>query len=139
MQTRADFISQTYTQPDIFSDFLDDFTAHPVTGDIVRIKNENAIRQSVKNLVMTSLGERPFQSYIGSNVYNSLFEPNDFILAETIKYNIQNTLTNCEPRVSLIDVTLMDTGYNNISLNIVFVIINTQSVQSLNLILKRVR
>ena len=88
MQTRSDFISQTYTQPDTFSDFLDDFTAHPVTGDIVRIKNENSIRQSVKNLVMTSMGERPFQSYIGSNVYNSLFEPNDFILAQTLKYKI---------------------------------------------------
>ena len=71
--------------------------------------------------------------------YKSLFEPNDFILAQTLKYNIMNTLTNSEPRVSLIDVSLISTDDNSISLNIVFAIINTQSVQSLNLILKRVR
>ena len=140
MYTRTDFISQTYNQPDLFSDFLDDFTAHPVTGDIVRIKNENSIKQSVKNLVLTSLGERPFQPFIGSNIYKSLFEPNDFILVDSIKFNIQNTLHNNEPRVSLVDVSVLpDADSHSISVNIVFIILNTQNVQSLNLILKRVR
>ena len=140
MLTRTDFISQTYSQPDLFSDFLDDFSPHPITGDIVRIKNENSIKQSVKNLVLTSLGERPFQPFVGSSIYTSLFEPNDFILADSIRFNIENTLTNNEPRVKLVDVSLLqDPDNNSISVNIVFVILNTQNVQTLNLILKRVR
>ena len=140
MLTRTDFISQTYSQPDLFSNFLDDFSPHPITGDIVRIKNENSIKQSVKNLVLTSLGERPFQPFVGSSIYTSLFEPNDFILADSIRFNIENTLTNNEPRVKLVDVSLLqDPDNSSISVNIVFVILNTQNVQTLNLILKRVR
>ena len=140
MTTRVDFITQLTKQPDIFSDFIDDFSPHPVTGDIARLRNDQSVKQSIKNLVLTGLGERPFQPLVGSTVYTSLFEPDDFILAETIKFNIENTINNNEPRANLIDVSVIPSDENNsISINIVFSLVNSQTPQILNLLLRRVR
>jgi phage baseplate assembly protein W len=140
MTTRVDFITQLTKQPDIFSDFIDDFSPHPVTGDIARLRNDQSVKQSIKNLVLTGLGERPFQPLVGSTVYTSLFEPDDFILAETIKFNIENTINNNEPRASLINVSVIPNDENNsISINIVFSLVNSQTPQILNLLLRRVR
>jgi phage baseplate assembly protein W len=86
------------------------------------------------------LGERFFQAQIGSNVRRSLFELNDSITAGDLKYHIQQTIQNNEPRVSLIDVVvaLLPTQ-DSVHINIVFAIINTNIIQNLELLLKRVR
>ena len=58
-----------------FSDIDLTFIANPVTGDLSKKYDENAVKQSIKNLVMTRNYERPFNSSIGSQIYNVLFEP----------------------------------------------------------------
>ena len=145
--------SQKFPSPHTIDDYADGVVAllealhlHEInlmghhTGALVAFAYTATYPESVKNLVLTSLGERPFQPFIGSNIYKSLFEPNDFILVDSIKFNIQNTLHNNEPRVSLVDVSVLpDADSHSISVNIVFIILNTQNVQTLNLILKRVR
>ena len=140
MTTRADRITQVSKTPELFSDFLDDLVPHPVTGDVARIKNEQSIRQALKNIVLTNYGERPFQSYIGSNVTRSLFEMNDDITAESIRAHVDVAIKNCEPRVNLINVDVTSFPMEDkMAVNIVFAIVNSTALQNINLILRRVR
>ena len=77
------------------------FQSNPLNGDLIALKNENAIARSVRNLVMTIPGERPFAPALGSNINNLLFENFDELTAEAIKSEIKQTLVNYEPRVEL--------------------------------------
>ena len=140
MSTRADNFTQTKKLPDLFSDFLNDLTPHPITKDLGRLKNEQAIKQSMKNIVLTSLGERFFQPTIGSDVYNSLFEPNDIIMEENLRNAVTNALRFHEPRVNVIQVIVSSfPEEDRVAFNVIFSIINSIQVQNLNLILRRVR
>jgi phage baseplate assembly protein W len=137
---RADKFTQIQKIQDMFSDFLDDMSPHPITGDIAKIRNEQSIKQSLRNLILTNYGERLFQPNIGCNILNSLFEINDQVAADDLKYHITQTIINSEPRASLIDVQVFsDYNQNSVSVNIIFSIINTSIPQSVEIILRRVR
>lgn len=140
MSTRADNFTQTKRIPDLFSDLMNDLTPHPITRDIVRLKNDNSIKQAVKNIVLTSLGERLFQPTIGSEIANALFEPNDIIMEENLKFSIQNAIRFHEPRVNVLKVEVYTfSEEDRVAINIFFSIINSIQVQNVNLILRRVR
>jgi len=87
-----------------FKDISLSFSRHPVTNDIIPIKNEDAIKRSVINLVRTRVGERFFNPLIGSSVENSLFENQDESQAIFITQQIESTLKNFEPRISVRNV-----------------------------------
>ena len=87
-----------------FMDISLSFTPHPVTKDLTILKNENAIKKSVRNLVQTIPTERFFNSAIGSEVRDSLFEFVDFGTASVIQNQIQITLENFEPRIDNVTV-----------------------------------
>ena len=77
---------------------------NPLTYDLIDIKNQTAISRSIRNLVLTSPGERFFNQTLGSKVYQSLFGNLDDISASIIESEIENTITNYEPRVKIISV-----------------------------------
>jgi phage baseplate assembly protein W len=140
MSTRADNYTQTQKTPDLFSDFLVDLTPHPITKDLARAKNDAAIKRSVRNLVLTNVTERLFQPTIGGNVKRVLFEPNDIIAASELEYEISNVIANHEPRVSLIQVQAQSNpNGNDLTVSIIFAIINSQTIQTVDLILRRIR
>ena len=87
-----------------FKDISLSFTPHPVTKDLTILKNENAIKKSVRNLVQTIPTERFFNSAIGSEVRDSLFDFVDFGTASVIQNQIQITLENFEPRIDDVSV-----------------------------------
>jgi len=87
-----------------FKDISLSFSAHPVTKDLTVLKNENAIKKSVRNLVQTIPTERFFNPILGSYVTNSLFDFVDYGTASTIKEEIITTLENFEPRIDNIQV-----------------------------------
>ena len=87
-----------------FKDISLSFNAHPVTKDLTVLKNANAIKQSVKNLVQTIPTERFFNPILGSEVRDSLFDFVDYGTASVIKSQIEETLTNFEPRIANISV-----------------------------------
>lgn len=140
MSTRADNFTQTQKLPDLFSDFMTDLTPHPITGDVTRVRNEVSVRQSIRNLILTNYGERPFQPLIGSSVSGSLFEPNDEILADDLKYHVKKTIDDFEPRarVEAVNVTPFQ-QQNKVSVNVLYSLINSTQLQSVDLILRRVR
>ena len=82
-----------------FKDISLSFTPHPVTKDLTILKNENAIKKSVRNLVQTIPTERFFNSVLGSEVRDSLFDFVDFGTASVIQNQIEITLENFEPRI----------------------------------------
>jgi len=140
MTTRGERITQVQKTPDLFSDFLSDLSSHPISKDVVRVTNERAIKTSIRNLIQTNFGERLYQPSIGSSINRALFEPNDFVLEDDISSSIRKTLANHEPRVSVVDVVVLRQPDDyNIRINIVFSIINSTEIQSLDVILRRVR
>ena len=95
-----------------FKDLSASFENNPLNNDLIGLRNENAIERSVRNLVQTIQGERPFQPVLGSNVQNLLFDNMDKLTASAIKQEIINTIENYEPRVEMGEVTV-EPNYDN--------------------------
>ena len=87
-----------------FKDISLSFNPHPITKDLTILKNENAIKKSVRNLVHTIPTERFFNSTLGSEVRDSLFDFVDVGTASVIQNQIQITLENFEPRIDNVTV-----------------------------------
>ena len=87
-----------------FKDISLSFEPHPITKDLPVLKNVNAIRRSVRNLVQTIPGERFFNPILGSSVYDSLFDLMDFGTSNLIEQEIVTTLRNFEPIVNNVRV-----------------------------------
>lgn len=124
----------------IFTDIDFGFARHPISNDITRKSDVEAIKISLKNLIRTSFYERLFNSSIGSSVYRLLFEPMSPIVSVMMKRAIEQTITNFEPRVELQNV-IVTTQYDNNSfaVDIEYTILGTQSMQSFSMILERSR
>ena len=128
-----------------FKDISLSFKRHPVTNDIAVLKNADAIKRSVRNLVQTIPNERFFNSTIGSEVKNLLFEnaPGfiDFGTAAIIEKQIFTTIENYEPRVTNLEVNVEprpDT--NEFEVNVIFDVIGqTFPLQDFSFILKATR
>ena len=87
-----------------FKDLSMSFKFNPLSGDLIALKNENAIARAVRNIVLTTPGEKLFDPDFGSSVSEILFENVDDITAVSIRDEIRSSLRNYEPRVELIDV-----------------------------------
>lgn len=90
-----------------FKDISLSFAKHPVTNDILVIKNEDAIKKSVTNLVRTILGERYFNPLLGTSVTRNLFEMVDEEIAIIMREEIMSVLKNFEPRIVLRDIKVI--------------------------------
>ena len=90
-----------------FKDISLTFTRHPVTDDIGVFTNENAIKRSVTNLIRTRIGERFFESLLGSAVEDSLFEQADPDNAQVLEDDIRLLLENFEPRISRVSIKVV--------------------------------
>ena len=123
-----------------YSDLDLNFTIHPVKKDINRHVGEMAVINSVKNLVLTSHYERPFQPEIGSNIRRLLFEPVDSVTAAQIEREIAETINNFEPRAQISKVTAVGSpDENGYKIDLVFFIINNPNPISINFFLERIR
>lgn len=123
-----------------YSDLDLNFIANPATGDAPRKYDENAVKQAVKNLILTSNFERPFHSEIGSPIKSLMFEPAGPFLDIILKQSIANTINNFEPRVRLDDVIVRSNPDNNqVMASIIFRIVNTNTPITLDIILRRSR
>jgi len=135
----------TSTDPSIssersYKDLDLNFTAHPVKKDINKHFNEKAVINSVKNLVSTNFYERPFQPELGSNIRRLLFEPIDSIVAASLERQLQETIENFEPRVSIDSITAYAApDENGYSVSLTFFILNSPNPITINFFLERIR
>lgn len=124
----------------IFKDFDLAFSAHPNTKDLTKKRDEDAVKQALKNLILTNYYERPFHSEIGSPVRALLFELATPLTSHMMKRGIIDVIENFEPRVKVTDVTVaMRDETNACEVSITFEIIGLQTVSQLNLTLERTR
>ena len=110
-----------------FKDISLSFTPHPVTKDLTVIKNANAIKRSVRNLVQTIPRERFFNPNLGTDIRGSLFDFVDFGTASVIQQQIQTTIENYEPRVDNLEIEVFPRpDQNEFEVNIYFDIVGQQ-------------
>lgn len=125
---------------ELYADFHKDLTENPVNFDLARKINEEAVKESIKNLILTDRGERPFQPKLGSNIRAVLFDSVTPAIAETAREMITDTILNYEPRANLISVDVAgDVDANTIRATIIFNVINSEEPITLEATLNRVR
>lgn len=137
---RSDRITTKSRQKEFYSDFDRNFTLNPITGFLTRHTNEDAIKHSMENLIMTMNGERYYHDDIGSTVFASLFDLQDDLTLHKVRLTIETCLRNNEPRASNVTVAVLpDIINNSLTINIKFIAMNIpDKVQELN-ITRRIR
>ena len=121
-----------------FDDLLISMKKNVFTDDVSTVKNNNAIKQSIKNLVLTTPGEKHFQPNVGSRVFNLLFEPLDAFTADAVKDEVINTINQYEPRVELTDVAVVPIEQGNkLSITIEYRIVGLPVVETIDFVLQR--
>ena len=123
-----------------YTDLDLDFLAHPTTKDVVKKTGADAIKRSVRNLVMSNFYERPFRSNLGSNVRGLLFENATPLTAIFLKDAIREVINNFEPRVRLSDVQVQfDLDNNGFNVRLEYVILNRELPIITSMFLERIR
>jgi phage baseplate assembly protein W len=137
--SRADKRTRTGVIEEIYSDFMINFDKNPVTGNLARVVNDDAVRQSLRQIVLTQMEEWPFHATLGSKIYRQLFEPIDSVTAIEIREAIEQACRH-EPRAQVVSVSVVpETQENGYRVTIYFYTTNTTQVQSVTEFLKRVR
>ncbi len=143
---RADIYSPTDIQVIYYSDFVPTLDLNPITGLIATVNNEDSVKQSIYYLILTSIGERFIDNIsLGCKIKTLLFDPDDFFSRNLVQQAVVSTITNYEPRASLLQVdvntaeTGVDIGEYQIAISVYFNIINTNQQSFITVFLKRVR
>lgn len=133
-------IESTTRDERVFKDLDLTFGIHPVRKDINKHLRELAVINSVKNLILTNHYEKPFRPYVGSNLRRLLFENIDPILAAQIEREIEETVTNFEPRAKISKITAsVSPEYNRYNIEMEFYIINNPNPVTIRFFLERIR
>lgn len=126
-------------QPD-YSDLNLDFLAHPTTGDVARLTGNEAIKRSVRNLILTNFYDRPFRSYLGSNAQKLLYENINPLTASFLKDAIEEVLTNYEPRIKILDIKINVSPDNNgYDVTLQYMIVSKSIKVAINIFLTQIR
>lgn len=124
----------------LYSDFLPNLTPHPDTKQIVVNKNEEAIIRSIRNLLQTDRFERPFQPNFGCRLKSFLFENISPQVTLAIKTEIEQTITEHEPRARVIEVVVAPIEERNMYVvTIIFYTVNIEQPVTFKIVLERVR
>ena len=113
---------------------------HPIRKDLNVLKDDNAIKNAVKNLLISNAFERPFQPELGANLRGLLFEPADAITKIAIKQNILDVINNHEPRVKTLSIGINDlSDQNAYRITVRFLIKEYDAQDSVEILLRRLR
>jgi len=123
-----------------YSDLDLDFMPHPSTKDVMKKTGVDAIKRSVRNLLLTNFYDRPFQSYIGSNALKLLFDNATPITSNFLDNAVRETLRTFEPRIRVEDLEIkFDNDNNGYNLKLYFTILNRNEPAVITLFLERIR
>jgi len=115
------------------------FKAHPITGDVTTRSDVEAIKRSVKNIVLTNHYERPFKPGFGGSLRDLLFELNTDRKIRKVQERIANTIKNFEPRVDAVSTIISNNDSNEINVQIFYTIKNTRRQQDVEFTITRAR
>jgi phage baseplate assembly protein W len=138
--SRAQTLIENNKKTEFYSDFMTSFAKSPVGDQLAKVVNDRSINQSLKNIILTDVGERLFQPTFGSNVRAMLFENNVKENLTTLEFYISNSISLNEPRVNLIDVKLSEgVNQHELVINILYNTINNPEPILFTYIFRRVR
>lgn len=133
-----DVTSKDFTKSRSFKDISTNFVRNPFTGDVNSVSNADAIKQAVKNLVLTEPGEKLFNPNFGSKVAKLLFEPLDPFLVDSLQSEILNTIKNYEKRVTVTNLECQPNyDDNSIEVTLEYQIIGLPIIQTVQFVLQR--
>jgi phage baseplate assembly protein W len=113
---------------------------HPIRKDIIPLKDDAAIKNAVKNLLVSNFFERPFQPTLGANLRGLLFEPADAITKLDLKQGIRRVLDTHEPRIKVLNIKVLDESDNNsYRITVNFLIKEYDTAESVEIVLRRLR
>ena len=140
----AEGINNANVDTYIYKDLSLYFTPNPVSGDVTMVTDVQDIKRSVRNLVMTNRFEKPFHPEVASHVRDLLFEPFSPVTINLLRNRIETVLTNYEPRVTLTDVEVEDPDFqmmdnNTLNVRIFFTLKNDPEIQTVDVLLERLR
>jgi phage baseplate assembly protein W len=125
---------------EIYSDFKKDLSVSPLSNDLALFKNEDAVKESLKNLVLTDRGERLMQPNLGGNIRAALFENMTPAGLKLIEEQIRTTIEIYEPRAEIIDVIVNgNLNDNAIKVTVKFFVKNQEQPVELDVFLERTR
>ena len=130
---------QVATSKHAYSDLDLLFRKHPQTGDVVVKTDAEAVKRSVRNIVLTNHYERPFKPGFGGSLRNLLFELNTSRQLQKAQRRIKKLIETFEPRVHNVDVRLSDVDSNEIALSVYYAIKNGVKRQSMEMTITRAR
>jgi phage baseplate assembly protein W len=130
---------KTVATKDIYSDLDIFFRKHPITGDVVRKTDTDAIKRSVRNIVLTNKFERPFKPNFGGSIRNLLFELNTDRQINRMKITLAKEIEILEPRVNNVQVALSNQDNNKLDMTIFYNIINGSPNQEIEINVSRTR
>lgn len=140
MTKAQDKFTQINKKQDIYSDFLMNFNPHPFMKDLARVKNEDAVKRSIRNLILTNAFEVPYKPTLGGNIHRFLFEPLSIETQKNIEESITLTIKNHEPRARLLQLLVVPDEINQLyRVVIIFNVVNNANPIELSLSLYRVR
>jgi len=123
-----------------YSDLDLNFIPHPTTKDVVRKVGPEAIKRSVRNLIMTNFYDKPFRPGIGSNALKLLFENADPLTETFLTDAVKEVIDNYEPRVELQEARVqLDPDNNGYNLSLYYIILNTNEPIITSMFLERIR
>lgn len=123
-----------------FRDLNISFKPHPVTGKISSLKDEEAVKRALRNLILTNRFERPYKHLVGGNIAGKLFENMDGITEFEVQKDIEEAIANYEPRVELYNVFVdADEERNGLNVTIIFRLVNQTEPVTTDIFLERVR
>lgn len=133
-------VTANSTSKERYTDLNLQMIPHPQKRDIIPLKGSAAVKNAIRNLLLTSFYERPFNSKLGSNLRGLLFEPADSITKISLKNNVKRVLEDSEPRIDNINVIVNshqnETEYR---ITVVFNIKATDEVADVEINLRRLR
>jgi phage baseplate assembly protein W len=124
----------------IYKDIDMSFSPNVLTKDVGKKFDVNAVKQAIKNVLLTQKGEKPFNPNYGSGVYDLLFEPMDYFVSSIMQKEIETTLENYERRVKVIDVICEPNfDLNQYEIRVEFFVVGIKEPQVYTNILERLR
>ena len=124
----------------VYSDFPINFDINPDSGDLLRLTNEKAVKESIKNIILTNKGEKVFSPNFGSDIKSNLFENLGEDITVIVRDYIEEAVKTYEPRVNIISIDVVaSSDQNELRAVIVFNVINKEEEIVLDTLLYRVR
>ena len=115
------------------------FNIHPLTKDLLIKRGKNAIKQSLKNIVLSAFYDRGFNIDFGAGVYSKLFETDSMLTAKSVQLDIINAIRNFEPDVELPSDPYVSIEDNTMNIIIYYVVFNSTEISELKIEVKRIR